>query len=486
MEVCAQTDTEVETSMSNQRVDRRIPEYITAVEKIREGQYDVDLPVTPPDEVGRLGQALSRLALDVERRYHQTAKLSTITNHINAGLVLDDILDHVFEEFQGVIPYQRIGFSQIEQSEQGPLVRARWAKTVLPHVFLNRGYAAQLAGSTLETILNTGQPRIINDLAEYAVHKPRSYSTQLILSEGIRSSLTCPLIIDGRPVGFMFFSSTDVGAYQDAHVELFQQIAGQMSIMLEKGRMVSEIVDQRREIDRQNQELRRLNDLRNLFVGIVAHDLRNPLGNIQMAIDLLLTDSEGLNAETRQEILHEIRSQTRFMTTFLNDLLDISQSEAGKMRLEPTRFDLAPALADVVSHHQNLAAKKMTTVTLAEAPSTFVVADAGRIRQVLDNLISNAVKYSPPNSAVTVRLTHDATSWRVSVQDQGPGVTEADRTRLFQDFARLTARPTGGEKSTGLGLSIVRRIIEAHKGTVGVDNGPEGGAIFWFQLPLGS
>ncbi len=110
------------------------------------------------------------------------------------------------------------------------------------------------------------------------------------------------------------------------------------------------------------------------------------------------------------------------------------------------------------------------------------LADPMRLRQVMDNLISNAVKYSPAGSEVRVRAAVEGDEWLVSVQDQGPGLTADDQERLFEDFARLSAKPTGGEKSTGLGLAITRRVIEAHGGRIGVNSTPGSGATFWFTL----
>jgi len=140
-------------------------------------------------------------------------------------------------------------------------------------------------------------------------------------------------------------------------------------------------------------------------------------------------------------------------------------------------------LEDAVRRNDLLAAKKNTRVVLQTVEPGTVLADPIRIRQVLDNLISNAVKYSPPGSLVTVRAKRGSICWRVEVQDEGPGISSKDRERLFHDFARLSARPTGGEKSTGLGLSIARRVIDAHGGEIGVDSVDGKGATFWFTLP---
>jgi signal transduction histidine kinase len=101
----------------------------------------------------------------------------------------------------------------------------------------------------------------------------------------------------------------------------------------------------------------------------------------------------------------------------------------------------------------------------------------------MDNLLSNAVKYSPPGSVIRVRIRQANQMWRIEVQDQGPGVTHEDQQHIFQDFARLSAKPTGGEKSTGLGLAITRRVVVAHGGDIGVDSEQDNGATFWFTLP---
>ena len=112
------------------------------------------------------------------------------------------------------------------------------------------------------------------------------------------------------------------------------------------------------------------------------------------------------------------------------------------------------------------------------------MADPARLLQVIDNLISNAVKFSPPGSTVLVDLEKLPQEWRISVLDEGPGLTEKDRQNLFKNFARLSARPTGGEKSVGLGLAITRRVIEEHRGRIGVDSETGKGANFWFTLPI--
>jgi signal transduction histidine kinase len=462
--------------------DDRLPQYIAAAEQLLCGQFDLELLAASSDDLGRLGGALRDLVRSLETRYRELQNLERITARINAGLLLDDVFDSVFQDFREVIPYDRIGLALIEDDRQ--TVRSRWEKSDLPVVNLKRNFGQPLAGSSLQTILETGQPRILNDLPAYLAAKPSSESTRLIVAEGLVSSLTCPLVANGAPIGFLFFSSVNVGTYAAVHIDTFQRIAERLSVIVEKGRLVAEIAAQKAEIEQRNTELRRLNEVKNTFLGIAAHDLRSPLSLIQMTAEMLIDPEAQLSAAQSAKFTRDIVRQTRYMLTLLNDLLDVSQIEGGSLNLKKQSIDLASFLSEAVQWHMAIAAPKGTRLELRQVPvSAEALADPLRLRQVIDNLVSNAVKYSPPGSTVRIAVWRGDSGWRFTVSDEGPGLTPADRQRLFQDFAQLSARPTGGEKSVGLGLAIVRRIVEAHGGQVGADSEPGHGATFWFTLP---
>ena len=461
--------------------DARIPKIISATQQLIDEHYAIDVPVAPPDEIGRLGERLRELAQTLESRYHEVRRLSEITSHINAGLLLDDVLEGVYRDFREFIPYNRIGFALLEND--GAVLRARWAKTDLPAVMLHKGYSAPMAGSSLAEIIRTRQPRILNDLEGYLAAKPTSQSTRLIVAEGVRSSLTCPLIANDVPVGFIFFSSVYPNTYADAHVETFQRIAEQLSVMVEKGRLVSELAGQKAEIEAQNLRLRQFDEAKNAFLGMAAHDLRNPLNTIRLSSSVLANPDYEIPEPDRRAILVAMNAQVDYMLALLNDLLDVSHIESGKLDLRLQAVPLADFLREAVERHARLAVPKGIVVELELVSPGHVRADPLRLRQVLDNLISNAVKFSPPQKRVSVSALATTATWRIAVADQGPGLTAQDRQRLFQDFARLSARPTGDEKSTGLGLAIARRVVEAHGGRIGVDSEPGRGATFWFTLP---
>jgi signal transduction histidine kinase len=247
--------------------------------------------------------------------------------------------------------------------------------------------------------------------------------------------------------------------------------------------LVSELAEQRDRIQRQNEELRKLDELKNTFLGIAAHDLRSPIANIQMMTSMLLSNENPMSVAEAQDIINDIHQQSKHMLGLLEDILDVTAIESGKLDLIPEYLDTVDFMDEVVARQRRIAEPKGTRILLHKVSRGTIYADPMRLRQVMENLISNAIKYSPPKSNISINLSLIKAYWRFEVIDQGPGITEEDRERLFQDFAKLSAQPTGGEKSTGLGLAICKRIIEGHGGKIGVDSKPGKGSVFWFTVP---
>ncbi len=438
-----------------------------------DGDGALHLDALPP-ELARLTGALGVFAKAAEQRRKLSETLFRITTAISAGHTLEQMLDYVYEHLSAVMPYDRIGFSLL--SDDKSVVTAHWSRCNYDVVHLETGYAAVIKGSSLSQILQTGEPRILNDLPAYLEARPHSESTRRIVEEGIRSSLTCPLLIDGRPIGFIFFSSRRVGAYAGEHINIFKQIAAQLAVLVERGRLASEIA-------RQNEALRRADAHKNLFLGNAAHDLRSPIATIQMVTKLLRAEHATLDGEVRLSFLDDIEAHAGRCKQLLDELLDISAIEAGHISIKQEPVSWRRFIEETATRHRRLAMPKGTNVVLANAPDAMVLIDPLRISQVLDNLISNAVKFSPPGSVVTVRTTLHPHCFRVAVSDEGPGIKPEDRERLFKDFEKLSATPTGGESSTGLGLAIAKRIVLAHEGSIGVDSAEGQGATFWFCLP---
>lgn len=247
-------------------------------------------------------------------------------------------------------------------------------------------------------------------------------------------------------------------------------------------------------IVRYGQELSRLNDEKNEFMGIAAHDLRNRLGAIKGYAEMILEDAESL-AGASAEMLDSVRAQisdsaariqdtSQRMAGMVQNLLDANRIERGEMRLNLAPAELTALVAGVVEGQLARATAKQQTLELAADPAPVTVTvDAGVMVQVVENLVSNAVKYSPPGKRIQVRVRRTASAVQCEVQDEGPGLSAEDQQKLFGKFARLTAKPTGGEQSTGLGLSIVKTLVEAMHGRVWCESEPGHGATFLVQLP---
>lgn len=235
------------------------------------------------------------------------------------------------------------------------------------------------------------------------------------------------------------------------------------------------------------EQLSKANAAKNKFLGMAAHDLRNPLASIRGLAEFLRDGVVGELTTDQLDLINTIHGASQQMLTLVNELLDVATIEAGELRISPDVHSLSDLVEKAVYLANIDAAKKKTRVVLEHSgPGPYVSMDSAKMQQVVDNLISNAVKYSPPGSTITVELKIADGRCSFGVKDQGPGIPENERDRLFQDFGRLSARPTAGEKSTGLGLAICRKIVDAHGGTIVAENLPAGGCEFRVTLPLAS
>ncbi len=234
------------------------------------------------------------------------------------------------------------------------------------------------------------------------------------------------------------------------------------------------------------EQLKKADHAKNRFLGMAAHDLRNPLASIRGIAEFLRDGSVGPLTPDQLDLIETIHGASQSMLDMVNELLDVATIEAGELKLLIDRHNLGDLIAKSVAMTNREAAKKKTLVTFdPPAEPVFVPIDSAKMKQVIDNLLSNAVKYSPPGSTIRVTAEHKASlgAASFSVRDQGPGIPDDERDKLFKDFGRLSVKPTGGEKSVGLGLAICRKIVEAHQGMIVTENLAQGGCEFRVTLP---
>ena len=233
-------------------------------------------------------------------------------------------------------------------------------------------------------------------------------------------------------------------------------------------------------------QLSRANAAKNRFLGMAAHDLRNPLASIRGLSEFLREGAVGPLTTEQRELIETIHTASQQMLVMVNELLDLATIESGELKVALEPHNLVDLIARCVVLANLEAAHKQTRIVFASPSAPAVVRfDLSKMKQVVDNLLSNAVKYSPPGSLVTVVVDPGSSGGFCSfaVRDQGPGIPEGERDKLFKDFGRLSVQPTGGEKSTGLGLAICRKIVDAHRGTIAAQNLPARGCEFRVTLP---
>jgi signal transduction histidine kinase len=284
------------------------------------------------------------------------------------------------------------------------------------------------------------------------------------------------------PVRYDMKWNTVVSAAGYLGLIIFMFILG---LIFEKGRAraYAKMQDALGDLAAANERLVHLNNEKNEFLGIAAHDLKNPLTVILGCVELAgMTEDH----DKVHKLMGNIFGSANRMLDLITNLLDVNAIEQGKFTSNIEPCDIAELLKRSVENNQPAAARKSIAIRMGASEGLWAKADPAATLQILDNLISNALKYSPPNTTVHLHTLPEREYILVSVRDEGPGINEADQKKLFQKFTRLSARPTGGESSTGLGLAIVKRLAEAMSGTIQCYSAPGTGSNFTLRLPVSS
>lgn len=264
--------------------------------------------------------------------------------------------------------------------------------------------------------------------------------------------------------------------YQQQIASLQQQLSGKVNMlegMVEKLKL-------------SNQELNRLNEIRSKFMSVVAHDLRQPLSSIQGFTSVLMMDSPQGGGNNDQLALNNILKATDNMNQLMTDLVDISMIESGKFKMDFKNFNFNQLLSDVYTLQQMNAQKKGIFLVKYDYPTDVMVyADRFRISQVINNLLGNAIKFSPQGGRIEMRYSVQDGWLLFQLSDEGPGIVHGEQTKIFQKFHQSGNNRALRKQGWGLGLSIAQEIINAHNGEIGVQSAGLGqGAQFWFRLSL--
>lgn len=281
-------------------------------------------------------------------------------------------------------------------------------------------------------------------------------------------------------LGFRFFPLAE-GTLVVGSLDFAEQQALRNQVLAQN----HELNNLARQLHQANAELRDLNQLKNQFLGMAAHDLRKPIGLILTYSEFVLDEAADQLSPEHLGFLRTCQQAASGMKQLIDGFLDVSVIESGQLRLNLELTSVEKILGGVEPVARLLAQKKKLTLLVEVAEATRRVrGDAGKLQQVLVNLVGNAVEHSVPGQRVWLSARWEEQQLVFAVRDEGPGLTPEEQARLFQAFARAGTRKTAGERSTGLGLAIARLIVEAHGGRIWVESLPGQGATFLFTLPL--
>jgi signal transduction histidine kinase len=430
--------------------------------------------------IGRLRDTLNAERSRAESRAAEAERLRDELGHrvdvletanrcaraLGSSLDLDEAFGAFIRELRGLVPFERTAIVLVEGETATTMATAgRGAADVFPP-----GNSDPIRGSLLERVID-GRIIVRRDLTTR-----ESPADEQLLALGLRSELVTPLLLGARTIGMLSLSRERPDAFSDDEVELVALLGRLVATAVQNIRAYEA---ERRRVD----ELARLSELRADFVSLVSHELRSPMAAVIGAARTLQDRWRMLTAPQRESFLALIGDETTRLAELVGDVLDTSRIEAGTFSYRFEEVDLGRVVDEAVEAAV-LAQQEVPVVTSVRAALPAIRGDRARLRQVLGNLIENAVKYSPEGGEVRVSAAASNGAVRIAVRDTGPGIPRDQQGRIFEKFGRADVE--GGSKpGTGLGLFIARSIAEAHGGSLDVSSGTEPGSTFTLTLPVG-
>ena len=419
-----------------------------------------------------LVRALEARRLELARKVEQLQALSEVGETVSSTLVLDEVL---FKIILNAVRFAECdGGSIMEYVEADRCFLARTTYPSSPELLAGlRRLQIELDKTLVGRAAREGRPIGLPDIAlvERDVH------LQLLFEDGWRSVLAVPVLRGGQIIGAMVVRRKTPGEFTDEVKEFMETFASQSALAVFNARVF-------RELERKTAELQVASQHKSDFLASMSHELRTPLNAIIGFSEVLLERMFGELNERQDEYLHDILNSGKHLLELLNEILDLSKVEAGRMELEVSVFSLRGTIEHAIALVRERAALHSIAVTLEMDPSLDLIeTDELRFKQVMLNLLSNAVKFTPNGGRVAVRAVRTGQRLAVTVTDSGIGIRHEDRERIFESFQQGQRGPSR-EEGTGLGLTLCRRIVTLMGGTMSLQTEVGVGSTFGFTVPL--
>ena len=296
--------------------------------------------------------------------------------------------------------------------------------------------------------------------------------------DGIKAALFAPMIWEGKGIGAIVVGRDYIGPYSEKEIALLKTFADQAVIAIQNARLFNEIQDKSRQLEVANKH-------KSEFLANMSHELRTPLNAIIGFSEVLQERLFGDVNDKQADYLADIHSSGKHLLGLINDILDLSKVEAGRMELDVTTFDVAPALANAMTLVRERAQRHNINLRMEVAPDLGeATADERKMKQILVNLLTNAVKFTPDGGSVDVTARRDPDELVIAVRDTGIGIAPEDQEAVFEEFRQVGRHYTNKQEGTGLGLTLTRRFVELHGGRIWVESEPGKGSTFTFTIPI--
>ncbi len=417
-----------------------------------------------------------RLLEEARRRALELQTAAEITRDTTSTLSLDKLLQRMVNLVKERFNFYHVSIFLNEEGSSNAVITESTGET--GRILKERNFLVKAGSrSAIGQVLATGEPVVINDAGRSEIF------TYLPMLSDTRSEISLPLKLGERILGVLDAQSTQVNSFTPGDVTVFQTLADQIAIAIDNARsyeLVQKAVEDMREVDR----------MKSQFLANMSHELRTPLNSIIGFSRVILKGIDGPINDIQQQDLSAIYNSGQHLLNLINDVLDLSKIEAGKMELSFSEIDITEIVNSVMSTAIGLVKDKQVELKKIVPESLPKVrGDTTRIRQVLLNLISNAAKFTDDGSITIEVSIKSGNSGKLElfteVTDTGPGIAAEDQHKLFQPFSQVDNSPTRKTGGTGLGLSICRSLMEMHGGDIGLNWSEVGkGSRFFFSLPL--
>lgn len=427
----------------------------------------------------------ARLLAASRSEANERAVLNEISRIVSSSLDLGPVFPAFAEQVRKVLEFDRIVISGIDPEEDSVVDLCAFG-VAIPEYDSSRRY--KLSQTVQVRAVQSRSPFVVEDLwsEDQAGHQTGSIHRHA----GLRSSIVAPLISNDRVIGSLNLKSARSGAYGPAQVATIERLANQIAGAVAASQLYSAAVllgkerELRTRVETEKQELERISDAKSEFLSTVSHELKTPLASILGFADVLAKNRGG-NLDPRQvEQVNLIQRNGRRLAVLINDLVDVSSIDAGKFDIHPEEFDAADLVKESAGQLASEVLGRSQRIAVSTPPSSiWIMADRARIAQVIENLVSNASKYSPPRTQIDLEASVDHGRLAIVVRDRGSGISEADQRRLFTYFFRAKNVATRSASGAGLGLVISKRIVDLHGGSISVESQEGVGSTFQVLIP---